>query len=310
MAIVDFVARNFQKGAGFAIIPSADEVRKSLFYWSLISAGATGRADLKKFGARSFHRAKSLFLLADCMIDWPASSDSSVSSMFRQCDRSEKAIVSYHVGMGLTKCFAWKGLGIRWLMHVDRAAHLHHLTFGTGRSRPDLLGLDKIKSWHVVEAKGRSDVIEKGLAKAAKAQASRVVTVNALPPASAFSSITHLKYSPLSVSFDDPRPRKDEQRQFQWSINIEDFLQAYYATFQDWFAVSKLTRRVNDVDFRMISFAVRRDGVNKRIEIGMASSLLSRPENAFEILPRMPQIELDNNEGVFIGPDGLLIRES
>lgn len=94
---------------------------------------------------------------------------------YRQADSTEKSSISYHIGMYVAQYVAWEVLTSVPLVHFD--SYLRWLGLPLAGVRPDLIGIDDLGRWFVVEAKGRSGAHSETRLEAAKRQANRVPTV-------------------------------------------------------------------------------------------------------------------------------------
>lgn len=151
------------------------------------------------------------------------------SSLATELDRSEKVNLSYSLGQAMAAVFAQQQLGVARLMHVDRYAGHHKLTFGPSKQRPDLFGPGR-GGWVVIEAKGRSNAMESDLATKVKSQASNVASIAGSPPWVALGSIA--QFPPpnrtMTVHAIDPEPFDEG---LEWEIDPDKFISAYYAPF-------------------------------------------------------------------------------
>ena len=128
-----------------------------------------------------------------------------LSPDYGRLDGSEKSAMSYWQGMIFAKLVAEQKLSVRWLAHVDdmRSKGLLTTTASTNE-RGDFVGHTLAGDWHVVEAKGRSTHLEKGLVKKAKRQAALVKTINGVAPHTHSACVSCLWKNPIVVLFDDP----------------------------------------------------------------------------------------------------------
>ena len=100
----------------------------------------------------------------------PTSSRLRRTAAARTLDPSEKAAVSYFLGMTFCKLFATNLLNTPWLLHLDVfRPQLDPIL--SGRSRPDLVGQEHgTNRWHAFESKGRSNLIDANVKNRAKIQ--------------------------------------------------------------------------------------------------------------------------------------------
>jgi hypothetical protein len=100
------------------------------------------------------------------------------TAAFKALDPTEKGAVSYFLGMAVCKLFASRVLDTPWLLHLDVFGNQLSAATKSGRSRPDLIGLNTSGAWHVFESKGRSGSPSAKDKLKAKQQVQRLVTVN------------------------------------------------------------------------------------------------------------------------------------
>jgi len=151
------------------------------------------------------------------------------STLATDLDRSEKVNLSYSLGQAMAGVFAHRSLGVARLLHVDRYAAHHGVSFGPSRQRPDLFGQGS-GGWVVVEAKGRSNRMESDLAAKVKSQAGNVVSIGGSPPWVACGVVA--QFPPPSQTMQlhaiDPEPNEVALR---WQVDPDRFVGAYYAPF-------------------------------------------------------------------------------
>ena len=129
----------------------------------LLSAITVGRAsylDVFKFGKHSIYEIvyRCHIILANLRV----TSNSIIKSpAFTNLDPSEKASITFSLGLTLTNLFASKLLNVPWLLHLDVYSNYlasigSKVNLINGNSRPDLIGLDNKGNWLIFESKGRS----------------------------------------------------------------------------------------------------------------------------------------------------------
>ncbi len=144
-------------------------------------------------------------------------------------DRSEKVNLSYALGQAGTGLFCRQRLGVTRLMHVDRYASAHNLSFGPTRRRPDLFGSSPT-GWVVAEAKGRSNNVDTQLPVTLQQQKSAIRKISGRTPAVALGCITFFdsRLREMQVLAVDPPP---DQEGVDLDVDPERFLYAYYDAF-------------------------------------------------------------------------------
>lgn len=124
-----------------------------------------------------------------------------VTHLFEHTETTEKAGISFRLGMGLAAVTASRVLGVPALAHVSVPG-----IPASGR-RADLVGLDATGATHVVEAKARSHGVTAATCADAKAQAaatSAQLTALGTTVSTASVSAADLSTSPIQVLLEDP----------------------------------------------------------------------------------------------------------
>ena len=150
------------------------------------------------------------------------------SDAYCALDPSEKAAASYFIGLTLSNLMARRLFGIRWLLHLD----VYHDTLRPslrGSGRPDLVGSDRMGRWYVIEAKGRSNGLDKHVIAHAKTQTRKLRTICGHSPHLRVASVAHFTGGSLSVHMEDPHEVDDDA--LDWDIPENQFLQDYYRLF-------------------------------------------------------------------------------
>jgi hypothetical protein len=132
--------------------------------WAAVTVGKW-RDDLFANGRYSDYEAVSRIALHWAYLRTDAADRLVRTDAYNELDPTEKAAVSYAIGMSTTKLFGAIELGVPWLMHVDRYRTTFGLRLRPGRSRPDLVGPrdpDTQLDWIVAEAKGRTHGLTRG----------------------------------------------------------------------------------------------------------------------------------------------------
>lgn len=184
-----------------------------------------------------------------------------LSSAFADLDPTEKGIVSFYTGMAMVKLYAANVLRVPWLMHISRYAAPWAVRYAARADRPDLFGPDVAGRWVVAEAKGRSRVTSRLVAKM-KHQKSAVATINGTPPAYRFGSATRIEARRLSLRVVDPPARR---RAEDLSLDAGAWLIDYYRPIVDLIEQAE-TRRDEDFIFGQLP--------GSDIEIGVAQDTM------------------------------------
>ena len=250
------------------------------------------------------------------------------SDAYRALDPSEKAAVSYFIGLTLANLMARKMFNVRWLMHLDvYQKSLHPSLAASGR--PDLVGSSRLGRWYVIEAKGRSNGVTRRLVDRAKDQTQKLGLVCGRQPSARIASVAF--FSPggyLALRLADPTTHHRDA--IDWPFSENQFLRDYYDPYVNFLdqAVGRVgpadlsDRRSDEVDGMEVLFApfpdvdleigmvqrvydvvssgeATRDEVNDALDLGHA-----RSRDAPGILEEMP-----SSQGrTCVGSDGIVVR--
>lgn len=191
--------------------------------WAVITVGKW-KTDVFSHGqysaAEAIHRAACIY--AYCEIN--PMRRLVMTPLFATIDPSEKAIVSYYLGMAMSKIYADRVLSVPWLMHISRYHAKDSIKY-LGSGRPDLYGSDLAGNWSVVEAKGRSRVTKRLLDKM-RDQKSMVATINGINPSFRVGTATRRASTAIELRVVDPEPRLDAER---LQIDPVMWIAEYYA---------------------------------------------------------------------------------
>ena len=144
-------------------------------------------------------------------------------------DPTEKALVSYYLGMVSAKIYADKVLGIPWMMHISRYESKWSVRYGSNPAWPDLFGCNASGDWIVAEAKGRSRVTTQLISKM-QAQKSAVASINGFAPAHRIGVASRFSAKRLDLRVVDPPARQGAQ---EVSIDPALWLIDYYRPLVD-----------------------------------------------------------------------------
>jgi hypothetical protein len=150
-----------------------------------------------------------------------------LSGFIPTIDQTDKVMIAYQLGMGLTEYVAEVKLSIPWLMHLDPLIKNRRVIILSGsKRRPDLVGQDAKNNWHVIEAKGSTGTIENGTKASAKIQASRIVSIDGQTPATRAASLISLGKCPIYCEVIDPDEEQPDPVKLE--IGEKTFYSAYY----------------------------------------------------------------------------------
>ena len=250
---------------------------------------------------------------------------------YRSLDGSEKAAVSYFIGLTVAGLVARHLFDVRWLMHLD--VYQRSLHPGLPRShRPDLVGADELGRWYVIEAKGRSNGADRRVLARAKEQTLKLRQVCGEKPRLRVASVAYFSRGGcLSLNLADPVAHHRDA--IDWSFAEEKFLRDYYQPYVDLLSPNnRAVAAVDDSDIDVVELNGRQVLVvalpDVDLEIGLASRVydllrskrLGR-EEINEALglgdTRFPTTDMPPSnllgvplfpDGTFLGPDGILVR--
>src|SRR6266511_152532 len=129
------------------------------FEWSdlchaAITVGRRNWADVWQHGAHSWLEATwRVAMVRSALVQDPAGL-LRLSHSFQALDASEKAAISYFLGLTLTKLIAEQLFKVQWLLHLDVYRKRLQPKLATS-NKPDFVGMDGFGNWIVIEAKGR-----------------------------------------------------------------------------------------------------------------------------------------------------------
>jgi hypothetical protein len=177
--------------------------------WASITVGKAQR-DLMRFGRYSFAEMLHRVACMQAYFDVDQSNRLTLSPAFKNLDSSEKGVVSFYLGMAMTKIYADKMLNIPWMMHISRYEVDWAVTYGANPNRPDLFGCNASGEWAVAEAKGRSRVTNRLVTKMQQ-QKSAVASIQGVVPTYRYGSATRFDRGRLALRVVDPPRRRRAQ---------------------------------------------------------------------------------------------------
>lgn len=151
------------------------------------------------------------------------------SDVYERADRSEKAAISYYLGLIAARLVGERLLGVTWLLHFDQYREYLQQPIRSHEQRPDLIAWD-MGFWYVIEAKGRSHRPEPSLRERAKAQASSVGHVDLPTGRRSFeanvASIAWFADEGWTIEWEDPEPKST--RRLKLTADEEQLRALYY----------------------------------------------------------------------------------
>nr|WP_317348203.1 hypothetical protein [uncultured Blautia sp.] len=233
-------------------------------------------------------------------------------------DSSEKSVMSYYMGMFLTKLISRRLYGVDYLTHLNLIQSMDgngFVDFFNSEWRQDMIGFqpDK-KSWSVWEAKGGSNRREQALKKGCQ-QAAAIESVNGLAPDPGAVCMTYYDHSFLCGVIRQPENSQAKNRE-RVCFTEEAFFRAYYKPICEMF-MEQGTRLHFHGKNAEISLSVpcfpekEQEEEERRIHVGMSQKLLlCLMENDYSRLAaeREALTKCVCPEGAFWGGDGIYIR--
>ncbi len=221
--------------------------------------------------------------------------------LYDNLDQSEKAQVSYLMGMALAQLFARKFLRVGWLVHLSTL----DVPILAASRRPDLVGRDSANNWIVVEAKGRSGGFSGEDMRQARQQLASLIVVNGTSPVLKVAFQAYYRTVGLSVKWEDPDDEQEEVVDIRVTDN--DFFERYYRSifhlFSERRAESESQRR-NGREFRILRLN------EAGMTIGIDAEILGLLEGSrFEEIPRrLAHYEDIDEDNLSLGLDGVFIE--
>lgn len=192
---------NFPKGSPLNGLHALN-VRWDDLLWASITVGKA-QPDLMRFGRYSFAEILHRVACLHAYYDIDKSKRLVLSSAFKNLDSTEKGVVSFYTGMAMAKLYADKALNIPWMMHISRYEADWAVRYGANPNRPDLFGCNDLGEWAVAEAKGRSRVTSRLVAKMQQ-QKSAVASIRRVAPTYRYGSATRFEGGRLALRVVDP----------------------------------------------------------------------------------------------------------
>jgi hypothetical protein len=206
----------------------------------LISAavmiGAQSLAEVFGGGVESiafaFHKAFAMLTSVDL-----SNTKMMVSRYYHKLDQSEKASLSYWIGMAMCKIIAQDVLNIPYLQHAANLKSTKRTSLSDPKSRslPDLVGKDSKGVWHVMEAKARQKEPSKKISDEWKKQACQIRTIDGLMPGTRSYCLSMVRRQLFDVKLVDPPFEPDSEHESQGhfdgidiEIGMAEFLRQYY----------------------------------------------------------------------------------
>ena len=234
MPRLTYTATGFPKTSPHALLGTHSlDVTWSALVWAAISVGRAGMSHLLRFGLYSAFEMVYRTALMYANLREAPSRHLMRSEAYNALDPSEKAAISYFLGLTVSKLFAERCLQVPWLLHLDVYRTQLRAVLRPGRSKPDLVGQDANGNWVVVESKGRTNRFDETALSKAKAQSRRVRTISGRSPKLRVGMQSYFESSQLCIAVDDPDGEEDEDL-IDLPITTEMLIREYYHPFRAW----------------------------------------------------------------------------
>lgn len=268
------------------------------FLHASVSVGAPSAMAVigQSLGAPSFALYKALAICATADFQRGIT----LPSSYLHFEQTEKANLSYWVGMAMCKIVADNFLAVTWPIHTRLLNNLGLLRLRNplSKSLPDLIGQDATGGWHVFEAKCRQRRKDNFITW--KAQTRAVTLINQVRPAT--SSVTATFLVPeYCVDWQDPEPENGELG-IEIEVKQTDVIRAYYAPYLDILAQAKGTSK--DSDAIVYSPSILDPLTGSLYSLGAVRSVLEAA-SAGKAVNRMVA---ESSDKQYIGSDGIAIK--
>lgn len=304
MPVIPYEATGFSSGWGVELHGEHSlDVTWFDLVWGAVSVGRAGLDDMLAYGPFSVDeiRYRVFFVAANL---WENDTYIYKSPAYDNLAPTEKGAISYFLGMALGKLCGLFLLDAPWLVHLDKLLVTHGVVL-SGRSRPDLAGLDTLGRWVIMEAKGRTGAFSNAALVQAKAQVTQIGSIEGQNP--------HVRVA-LEMYFDDyllislMDPEDFTFDLVNLDISPSDLMRMYYKPF-----IRLLERRGRtdqlegraycfvDYPWLGVSIGVRKDLTS--ILESDAPLLKMRSEKGRKIVSEIPK----RGRGYAVYPDGLAI---
>lgn len=237
------------------------------------------------------------------------------SSTYKELDPSEKSAISYFIGLTCAKLFAEKLLDASWLIHADTYSS-GLLSLPDQPSYPDLIGLDRGGNWLIVEAKGRTNWLNRRVVKRIKMSSARSVKIADRHPnlLVGFASYFSGQDKRLKVYLADPPATQAGSTAANYNFSPKPFLHTYYGLLLDLLkseygqAPRSETYRDEAYRIKAIEEVDLQLGLDERVYKLLHSDHHRVPEYVRRILSERPGGESEPDVSTTVGGDGIFVR--
>jgi len=225
---------------------------------------------------------------------------------YRDMDQSEKANISYWIGMTFGAIVADELLNVTCLLHASAFGRMRLARVNPkSRRLADLVGQDPSGDWHVVEAKARQTEPSNATRTNWKKQARTVSKIDGVPPVTRSYSLACVGDT-YSAKLVDP-PAEEAFGPGSISINFEQsaIIDGYYRPIFDW--LTERTSTIERQDIRLVMKLAAFDPVDDEyIFLGLEDQAVDSIRRN-ELPERLNSLDLAD---AYIGADGIALVTS
>lgn len=258
--------------------------------WAAITVGRRNYPDVVQHGLFSWYeRNYRTFMIYANLMEAP-NGRLARTTAYAGLDPSEKSAISYFIGLTTAKLFAEATFGVPWLMHLDvYNAQLQPINFNANL-RPDLVGVDMINDWLVMESKGRSRSVPQAIMTQAKLQTASLQLIAGMAPTCCVAIGTGIPSNYIHARLQDPSGASKES--FKVMVTPDDFLKEYYRPIQELVDSSskKRTEKWKGRTFRVVDLPIL--DVSVGLDINVTKVLQKDKKGIYKaVVAELPQIK-------------------
>lgn len=314
MPIISYTAESFPSSSIAALQGKKDlSCSWAELLWAAITVGKRNWNDVWRFGNYSRLEAlvRGTMIYASLMED--KSGRIIQTENFFNMDPSEKTSISYFHGLMATKILARNLLNVPWILHFDlyKSGISHHLHNGF---KPDFIGLNDNQDWVVLEAKGRSNGIDREAINKGKTQTRGLGTiVGQLPTLRVVVQSYFTKSGYFRCLIVDPEGHEENV------VNVDFPMNIFFSKYYDYILklISSFDKNPKKSIVRGTPY-VTIDLQEIDISLGMnldLYNLLERKDsvdidfiNAVYIMKEMANSHFLEQSNTFVGIDGIIVE--
>jgi hypothetical protein len=205
--------------------------------YSAITVGRASSRHVTMFGRYSLYEAIYRVMLLSANLKNRADNFLEQTDAYQALDPSEKSAVSYWMGLSLAKLFSSCFLETDFLCHLDvyrnfsDPSYKIDAEFFSGGKKPDLVGQMRSGGWIAIEAKGRTNGIDKKALDLAKnQQLKNLRTINSIAPRLKVAVQSFFSRGRCQVCLVDPESSSQEAKDLRLPER-EIFIRHWYEPF-------------------------------------------------------------------------------